>query len=84
MAVENQVAVIYAVSRGHLDDVPVDKVRTWERGFHEHLNVHHGAVLDLIRTGKVLSDDVGSGLEAAIAEWNEAFAAQHATAGAPA
>ncbi len=84
MPVENQVAAIFAVSRGFLDEVPVAKVRQWERGFHEHLNVHHASVLELIREGQKLSDEVVSGLEAAIKEWNEAFDAQHATAGAPA
>lgn len=76
MPVENQVAAIYAVSKGYIDEVPVERVRAWERGFIEHMKVHHSAVLELIRTGKVLSSEVTSGLDTAIAEWNEAFAAQ--------
>ena len=84
MAVENQVAAIFAVTRGFLDEVPVESMRNWERGFHEHMRVHHGEVLGLIREGKVLSDEVVSGLEAAIGEWNEAFEAQSVPAGASA
>jgi F-type H+-transporting ATPase subunit alpha len=80
MPVENQVAAIYAVTRGHLDEVPVEKVRVWELGFHEHLGVHHAPVLELIRTGKQLSDEVTSGLDVALKEWNEAFEAQYLTA----
>jgi F-type H+-transporting ATPase subunit alpha len=76
MAVENQVAVIFAVTKGHIDDVPVDKVREWEQGFHSHLSASHPEVLELIRTEKKLSDDVVAGLEGAIASWNEAFAAE--------
>ena len=33
MPVENQVAIIYAVTNGFLDDVPVPQVRKWERDF---------------------------------------------------
>jgi F-type H+-transporting ATPase subunit alpha len=84
MPVENQVAAIFAVTKGYLDEVPADKVREWERGFHEHIKVHHAAVLELIREGKVLSDEVVAGLEAAITEWGEAFAAQSAPVGASA
>ncbi len=84
MPVENQVAAIYAVSRGFIDEVPVERVRAWERGFHEHLTVHHTALLELIRTGKQLSDEVVSGLDAAIREWNEAFSAQQSPVGASA
>ena len=84
MPVENQVAVIYAVTRGHLDEIPADKVRVWEHGFHEYVGVHHAAVLELIRTGKQLSEEVTSGLDAALKEWKEAFEAQYLTAGASA
>jgi F-type H+-transporting ATPase subunit alpha len=77
MPVENQIAVIYAVTNGLLDEVPVDKVRQWEIGFHQHLGSHGADVLQLIRDGKVLSDEVKSGLEAVIAEYNKVFAAEH-------
>ena len=53
-------------------------------GVHEHLGVHHAALLELIRTGKQLSDEVTSGLDAALKEWKEAFEAQYLTAAASA
>src|SRR3712207_3585148 len=31
MPVEQQIAIIYAVTNGHLDDVPVGEVRAWEQ-----------------------------------------------------
>src|SRR5512143_2902657 len=37
MRVEQQVMIIYAVSNGHLDVVPVDKVHEWESGFHAYM-----------------------------------------------
>ena len=77
MPVENQVAVIYAVTNGLIDEVPVDKVRQWEVGFLQHMEAQGADVLQLIRDGKVLSDEVKSGLEAAVAEYNRVFSAEH-------
>src|SRR5687767_8885160 len=37
MPVEQQVVVIYAVTNGFLDEVPVADIREWERGFLEYL-----------------------------------------------
>jgi F-type H+/Na+-transporting ATPase subunit alpha len=83
MPVENQVAVIYAVTNGYLDDVAIDDVRLWERGFHEALETKHKDVLDGIRTGKELTDELTERLVAAIADYNASFAAERepATAG---
>src|ERR1041385_8105384 len=50
MPVERQVAVIYAVTNGFLDDVDVRHIRQWERDFLEYLGSAPGAVLDGIRT----------------------------------
>ncbi len=37
MPVEQQVMIIYAVTNGFIDDVPVANVREWESGFHEFM-----------------------------------------------
>src|SRR5690606_5587876 len=34
MAVQHQVAVIYALTNGYLDDVAVEQIQVWERDFH--------------------------------------------------
>ena len=36
----NEAMIIYAVTKGFLDDVPVDRVREWEGRFHEYLNTN--------------------------------------------
>jgi len=76
MAVENQVAVIYAVTNGHLDDIEVTKVRDWERGFHEAMGAKHQDVLDGIRTGGQLTDELTEQLVAALEDYNASFAAE--------
>jgi len=76
MAVEDQVAVIYAVTNGHLDDIPVDRVKAWERGFLQHLRAHDAELLRLIREEQKLTDEVRDMLVSAIEAFNEIFAAE--------
>jgi F-type H+-transporting ATPase subunit alpha len=76
MPVEHQVCAIFAVTQGHLDHIPVERIRQWERGFHEHLKNQASDVLDGIRTAKELTDPIQEQLLVAIREYNETFAAQ--------
>jgi F-type H+-transporting ATPase subunit alpha len=82
MAVENQVAVIFAVTNGYLDDVDVSLVRQWERGFHEAMAAQHQGVLDTVRETGKLEDDTKGDLIAAIDAYNATFAAEHESAAA--
>ncbi|MCH2461335.1 MAG: F0F1 ATP synthase subunit alpha [Gemmatimonadetes bacterium] len=77
MAVENQIAVIYAVTNGYLDAVDVEQVRQWERGFHEVMSAKHQHVLDQLRESGVLTDELAAELVSGIEAYNEAFAAEH-------
>ena len=69
MAVENQVAILYALTNGFLDDVDVDKLKVWENEFHKFMNGQKKEVLALIASKKELSDDVVEKLESAIKEF---------------
>ena len=84
MPAENQVAVIYAVTNGYLDEVPVERVRQWELGFQQALKAKHQEVLDGIRTGGQLTDELTGQLVAAIESYNKTFAAEHELAAASA
>jgi F-type H+-transporting ATPase subunit alpha len=55
--VEDQVAIIYAGSKNLLREVPVDKVKEFERAYLELLNAKHRKVLDDLKAGK-LSDNL--------------------------
>ncbi|MBI4512660.1 MAG: F0F1 ATP synthase subunit alpha [Gemmatimonadetes bacterium] len=67
--VEQQVMIIYAVTRGHLDDAPVADVADWETGFHEYMRATRPEVGKAIRETKDLSEDVERKLQAAIEEY---------------
>lgn len=73
MPVENQVAIIYAVTRGFLDDVEVSKVKDWEKDFHKYLGSSAKDVLKLISDKKELSDDVVAAIEKSIKEFKEVY-----------
>ena len=55
--VEDQVAIIYAGSKNLLREVPVEKVKEFERAFLELLNAKHRKMLDDLKAGK-LTDKV--------------------------
>jgi F-type H+-transporting ATPase subunit alpha len=74
MPVEKQVAIIYAVTNGYLDDVEVPHIRQWEREFLTYLEAKSGTVLDAIRTKKTLDDSTTQGLKSAIIAFKALFA----------
>ena len=51
-----QVASIYAGTKGHLDDVPVEKIRAFEDELHAWLREHRAQLLDEIRTARKKDD----------------------------
>ena len=50
--VESQVAIIYAGSKNLLRNVPVDKVKEFEKDYLEFLNAKHRDTLDTLKAGK--------------------------------
>jgi len=78
MAIEKQVAIIYAGSQGALDDVPVAEVSRWEREFLAFLPERHGGVLHAIAQSGELTRDTVEHLDAAIKEFKAQWTAQPA------
>jgi F-type H+-transporting ATPase subunit alpha len=71
--VEEQVAVIYAATKGYLDEIPSNKIAEWENSFTHFLREKHAAILEQIKTTSQLSDDNTKALIAAIEEFNKSF-----------
>jgi F-type H+-transporting ATPase subunit alpha len=65
--VENQTAIIYAGSKNLLRNVPVNKVKEFEKDYLEYLNNKNRATLDALKAGK-LTDEITDVLEAAAKE----------------
>jgi F-type H+/Na+-transporting ATPase subunit alpha len=71
--VEEQVAVIYAATKGYLDTIPTNKIAEWEASFVRSLHEKHPEILESIKTTSQLSDDNTKALIAAIEEFNKSF-----------
>jgi F-type H+-transporting ATPase subunit alpha len=78
LAVEKQVAIVFAATNGYLDAVAVEKLRAYEDGFFKFLDSRYPAVLDAIRTKRILDDDVKAGLKGAVEEFGKTFSASAA------
>jgi F-type H+/Na+-transporting ATPase subunit alpha len=70
--VEDQVVSIWAGTNGYLDDVPVEDVNRFERGFLEHLR-HRTSVLTTLAQTNVLEDSTVDELKAQIADFKQGF-----------
>jgi F-type H+-transporting ATPase subunit alpha len=73
MDVAQQVEIIFAVTNGLLDDVPVERIKAWVRELHEYLAANHPEIADEIRVKKVLSDDLSARLRTAIETYKPLF-----------
>ena len=58
MPVELQIMIIYAVTNGFLDDVPVDRVRHWEADFLQFVAASRPELGRAIRTKRALDDEL--------------------------
>ncbi len=76
MPTEEQVASIFAASRGFLDDIEVKDVLPFEGGMLEMLRTEKPDILADIRDRKKLDDDLEGRLSAAIKEFKVSFKAR--------
>jgi len=74
MPVEHQVAIIYALTNGHLDEVDVPQIRAWERDFHVYLRTQHPEILSSIRDNRALTKENEDALKKAIGMYGQLFA----------
>jgi F-type H+-transporting ATPase subunit alpha len=75
LAVEKQVAIVFAAVNGYLDAVPVEQLRRYEDDLFRFLETQRPAVLTAISEKKVLDDEVKPQLAAALEEFGKQFAA---------
>ena len=76
MPTEEQVASIFAASRGFLDDIEVKDVLPFEAGLLEMLRTEKPAILEDIRNRKKLDEDLEKRLSEAIQEFKVSFKAR--------
>jgi len=75
MPVEEQVAIIFAATKGYLDDLPLERARTFESEYLDYLRVNARQHLDAIQKTGELSEEAEQGLTAATDEFVKTFTA---------
>jgi len=66
LAVEKQVVILYALTHGFIDSVPVNSILTFEEGLFEYLEANHNDLFETIRTTKDLpaEEDLNQAIQA--------------------
>jgi F-type H+-transporting ATPase subunit alpha len=70
---EDEVAVIFAATRGYLDGIETSRLQEWVHRFLGVLHEKHADISQTIRDTGALSDDVQKQLIAAIEDFNKGF-----------
>ena len=75
LTVEKEVAVLYALTRGFVDEIPVADVNRFERELLEYLDTKGKTTLEKIVTTKALNDEIEGELKSHIEEFKKSFLA---------
>jgi F-type H+-transporting ATPase subunit alpha len=82
LPLEKQVMIIFAGTKGYLDDLPVEQCRKFEEELYRFVDNAHRPLWDEIRTKKVLDDDLRNKVVKVIEEFKARFVAEQAPASA--
>jgi F-type H+/Na+-transporting ATPase subunit alpha len=75
LPLDHQVMLIYAGSRGYLDNVPVAQVRRWSMEFVRYMDTAHPEVGRPIRDTGAWNESIENALKAAIVDFNAGWSA---------
>ena len=75
MDVEKQIAIIFAASKGQLDDLDIEEISDFENGLFEYLDANASDSLASIVNEGTISEDTGEKLEKAISDFKAGFKA---------
>ncbi len=68
-----QIVVLYAASRGFLDDVPMERVDEYERGLWAYAQSEHRSVVRRIGEEQDLTDELDADLKTMVTRYSEGF-----------
>ena len=79
--VEKQIIIIYAATKGYVDEIPVNRLAAYEKELHEFLAGKYASIYESIRTKKALDKDLEAELKKALDEFKGVFGQGNKTAG---
>ena len=71
--VEVQAAILWTVQNGHMDDVPVDKVKDFQARLTDYLSSRKSELLARIEKEKAMNDAIIADLKAAVLEFKQTY-----------
>ncbi len=75
MPVEKEVAIIYAATKGYLDELPLNSVERFEEGFHAFVAEKHPTISSTIKEKKAVTPEVEASLKEALTAYVKQFKA---------
>ena len=75
MIVENQIAIIFAGTKGHLDSLDISQVADFEKGLLDYLEANASDVISAINSEGIISEETAEKLEKSIADFKQGFTA---------
>ncbi|CAN2039351.1 ATP synthase F1 complex subunit alpha [Candidatus Magnetomoraceae bacterium gMMP-15] len=73
LPLEKQVSILYAGTRGFLDDIPLNTVAKYEEGLHGFMADKHPQILSELAEKKEITDELDKKMTAAVTEYTEDF-----------
>jgi len=73
LPVERQVAILWVVTNGYLDDIAASKVRDFEEQFYRFLDAEYSELMSKLADVAALDDDIVEGLRTAADSFKESF-----------
>ena len=73
VAVEKQVAIIYAGTKGHLDEIPKDRIIEFEEKFYDYLDASCSDVMQKIKNSGQITDEIEESLKNKINDFVKGF-----------
>ena len=74
LSVEKQIAIIWAGNSGHLDEIPIEKIKDFEDGFLSYLETSESSILADIIDKSEITDEIKNNLEKAVNNFKKTFA----------
>jgi F-type H+/Na+-transporting ATPase subunit alpha len=75
LPVEKQTAILYAATKGQVDDIPTPRVKEFEAQLYRFLETERPKILTELAETKTLTDELAAALDEAVAEFRKSFLA---------
>ncbi|HEX8373316.1 MAG TPA: F0F1 ATP synthase subunit alpha [Chthoniobacterales bacterium] len=73
LAIELQVAVLWTMQNGYLDDVPVEKIKDFQNKLMDFFNTRKSDLLGKINSNKQVNDEITAELKSALTDFKSSY-----------